>query len=164
MALKVRPAVHDDYDRLLEIYRQVDELHRRQHPEIFQEPDGPPRAFNYYCSVLEDMYSKIFVAEQGTDLVGFIHVVIRDSAPIPIMRPRRYAVIDGIGVREDRQKRGVGTALMEKAHAWASAMGASAVQLSVFAFNQGAVAFYKKQGYQVLSYKMALELPSGSKE
>ena len=58
----------------------------------------------------------------------------------------------------------VGTALMEKAHAWASAMGASAVQLSVFAFNQGAVAFYKKQGYQVLSYKMALELPSGSKE
>jgi GNAT superfamily N-acetyltransferase len=104
------------------------------------------------------MHTGIFVAEEAGDLAGFIHVAIRDSAPIPILRRRRYAVIDGVGVRVDRQKHGIGTALMEKAHAWASAMGAESIQLSVFAFNEKAFTFYEKLGYQTLSRKMERKL------
>ena len=164
MDILVRPATHEDYERLLEIYRQVDELHRRHHPEVFRQPDGPPRTFDYYCSLLEDMHTGIFVAEEGGDLAGFIHVAIRDAAPIPILRPRRYAVIDGIGVRSDRQNRGVGSALMAKAHTWAAAMGATAMQLNVYAFNEQALTFYRKLGYRTVSYKMDLELPPVVKE
>jgi GNAT superfamily N-acetyltransferase len=43
---------------------------------------------------------------------------------------------------------------MERAHAWALDKGINQIQLNVWEFNEGAIAFYEKLGYTVASRTM----------
>jgi diamine N-acetyltransferase len=100
----------------------------------------------------------LFVAKVEGKLVGFVHVIIRDSPAIPICVPRRYAIVDSIAVDKGFQRRGIGQALMEQAHYWAEEQGATAIELNVYEFNQGAIAFYQTFGYTATSRKMTKPL------
>ena len=133
---------------------QVDELHRGQHPEIFQKPDGPAREREYIQGVLEDACSEIFVAELQGNIIGFVTVMVLDARPIPILVPRRYVVVDNLVIDEHHRRLGVGSCLMSRAEQWAIENSATAIELSVYRFNQGAVELYTKLGYKDISVKM----------
>jgi hypothetical protein len=45
----------------------------------------------------------IFTAEAGEKLVGFVHVIVRDSPGIPVFTPWSYAMVDKIVVRSGYQ-------------------------------------------------------------
>jgi len=63
-------------------------------------------------------------------------------------------VIDSLAVKEGFRRSGVGRALMERAHQWARDKGVTQVELGVWEFNEGAMAFYEKLGYRPASRKM----------
>jgi GNAT superfamily N-acetyltransferase len=73
---------------------------------------------------------------------------------VPILVPRRYAVIDNIIVRAERRGHGIGLALMEAAETWALSLGAEMVELTVYLFNRRAIRFYEELGYSTLSQRM----------
>ena len=150
----IREATLQDYDELCGLIAEVDELHRSNLPQRFKEPQRPTREWEYFRSLIADESVGFFVAEKEGPLVGFVHVVVRDSRDIPILVPRRYAFIDSISVREELRGTGIGRALMEKAHEWAVSMGATEMELNVFEFNVDAVAFYRKLGYRTVCREM----------
>ncbi|MCG2767492.1 MAG: GNAT family N-acetyltransferase [Anaerolineae bacterium] len=154
----IRKATLDDYDELCGLIAEVDELHRINLPQRFREPEGPTREWDYLRSVITDENVGFFVAEDDGELVGFVHVVVRDSRDIPILVPRRYAFIDSIAVREELRGTGIGRVLMERAHEWATSMGATEMELNVFEFNEDAVAFYLKLGYRTVCREMSKPL------
>lgn len=154
----IRKAMLQDYDELCGLMAEVDELHRINLPQRFREPEGPTREWEYFRSVIADENVGFFVAEDDGELVGFVHVVVRDSRDIPILVPRRYAFIDSIAVREELRGTGIGRALMERAHEWAVSMGAPKMELNVFEFNEDAVAFYRKLGYRTVWREMSRPL------
>jgi len=156
----VRKATLDDYDELCALIAEVDELHRSNLPQRFREPEGPTREWEYFRSVITDESVGFFVAEDDGELVGFVHVVVRDSRDFPILVPRRYAFVDSIAVREELRGTGIGRVLMERAHEWATSMGARAteMELNVFEFNEDAVAFYRKLGYRTICREMSRPL------
>jgi ribosomal protein S18 acetylase RimI-like enzyme len=43
---------------------------------------------------------------------------------------------------------------MDKIHHWAISKGADDVELNVYEFNQGAIAFYRQLGYETISQKI----------
>ena len=47
---------------------------------------------------------------------------------------------------------------MDEAQVWAIAKGAASIELNVYEFNQAAISFYERLGYQTLSRKMSKEL------
>jgi ribosomal protein S18 acetylase RimI-like enzyme len=47
---------------------------------------------------------------------------------------------------------------MDEVRVWAIAKGATAIELNVYEFNETAIAFYERLGYQTLSRKMSKEL------
>ncbi len=100
----------------------------------------------------------LFLAEVNGSAVGFVHGVVRDTPAIPILVPRRYAIVDSIGVTSGFRGGGIGRMLMERIHAWAVAKGASAIELNVHAFNSGAISFYRKLGYETVSQRMSRSL------
>ena len=100
--------------------------------------------------------------KQGGELVGFVHAVIRDAPAFPVFVPRRYVMVDSIGVRSAFQNRGIGRKLMEKMEAWANAKGVTSIELNVYDFNKTAISFYESLGYHVFSRKMRKE-PKGDK-
>jgi GNAT superfamily N-acetyltransferase len=135
----IREATADDYAVLRELFDDVDALHRDNLPQIFQKPTGPAWEQEYYRRLITDENVGLFVAEVNEKVLGFIHAVIRDTPPIPILVPRRYAIVEGIGVRSDFRGGGIGRMLMDRIHEWAIVKGAIAIELNVHEFNRGAI-------------------------
>jgi diamine N-acetyltransferase len=150
----IRKATPQDYDELCIVIDEGDALHRDNVPQRFQKPTGPVRDRDYILGLLADENVGLFVAEQEGKLVGFVHVIIRDAPPLPILVPRRYAIIDSIAVRKEYRGQGIGHALMAQAHDWATAKGATTVELNVYDFNKQAIAFYRSLGYEIQAHWM----------
>ena len=161
MEVNIRKATAEDYNALCELFDAVDALHRANLPHLFQKPNGPAREPAYYGGLIADENVGLFVAETGEKLVGFVHAVIRDAPAIPVFVPRRYAIVDSIGVKLGFQNHGMGRMLMDTVHEWAMAKGATSIELNVYEFNKAALAFYERLGYETLSRKMSKALNRG---
>ncbi len=158
MEILIRPATIQDYPELCAIIAGVDTLHRRHLPNLFQEPDGPTRDRGYIQSLLADESVALFVAQAQDDVVGLVHVLVREAPPIPILVPRRYAVVDNLVVRPGFRRQGIGRALMNRAERWARERGAQTIELNVYEFNQEAIDFYRQMDYETLSRKLSKAL------
>ena len=158
MTINVRKATTNDYNTLCELFDEIDTLHRDNLPHLFQKPSGSVREQEYYSGLIADENVGLFVAEADGKLVGFIHAIVRDTPAFPVFVPRRFAIVDGIVVKLEFQNRGTGRILMDKMQEWAIAKGAVSIELNVYEFNETAISFYEKLGYQTFSRKMSKEL------
>lgn len=66
-------------------------------------------------------------------------------------RGDRHSYILMLYVAPDHRRQGIATALMHHAQNWATARGDRQIGLQVFADNPGAIALYRKLGYQTHS-------------
>lgn len=158
MELSIREASDQDYEGLCEVFAEVDALHREALPHLFREPDGPARAREYISSIIADENAAIFVAESDNQIIGFVHICLREPPDIPIMVPRHYASINDLAVRRRFRRSGIGRSLIERAHQWARDKGVTQVELTVWEFNKEAIAFYEKLGYKTASRRMSRSL------
>ena len=127
MDISVRKATTNDYSSLCELFDEVDALHRDNLPHIFQKPSGAAREQDYYSGLLADENVALLVAEAGEELVGFVHVIVRDAPTFPVFVPRRYAIVDSIVVKSGFKSHGIGRILMDKMQEWAIAKGATSI-------------------------------------
>jgi len=108
-------------------------------PHVFREPDGPARTKEFISGIIANEDAALFVAERDGQIIGLVHILVREAPDIPVMVPRRYAVIDDLIVRRNFRRFGVGRALLERAHRWAADKQATQVELNVWEFNQTAI-------------------------
>ncbi len=158
MEIYIRKATAKDYDILCELFDEVDALHRDNLAHLFQKPNGPVRERDYYEGLIADENVGLFVAAVGEKPVGFVHAIIKDAPAIPIFVPRRYAIVDNIGVKPEFRNQGIGRLLMDTIHKWAITKGATSIELNVYEFNQTAIAFYQRLGYETYSRRMSRTL------
>lgn len=154
----IRQATPKDYIPLCELFDEIDALHRDKLPGMFQKTDGPVRERAYYLSIVADENIGFFIAEAGPGLVGFVHTIFRDAPTFPVFVPRKIAVVDSLVVKAGFRQQGLGEMLMDKAQEWAIAKGATSMELNVYEFNQTAISFYERLGYQTYSRRMQKEL------
>jgi ribosomal protein S18 acetylase RimI-like enzyme len=154
LGIVVREATQEDYAALCAIIEEVDRMHREMLPRRFKASEGPARSRSYIVNALGALDVGLFVAEEEGELMGLVHVIVRDVPEVPIFVPRRYAFVENVTVRGAHRRRGIGRALMRKAEAWARTKGATSIELSVYAFNRAAQAFYRRLGYETLSHHM----------
>jgi diamine N-acetyltransferase len=157
----VRPATADDYDALCGLFGEVVSLHHEHLPQVFQEPAGPVREPEYFGALFADENAGLFVAEKDGSLIAFGYAAMRDRPPLAEFIPGRYAVVDGIGVKSEFRGGGIGSTLMHRMEEWAIAKGAIAIELNVYEFNQEAIAFYRRLGFETVSRKMGKPLGQG---
>jgi ribosomal protein S18 acetylase RimI-like enzyme len=158
MEISVRKATADDYISMCDLFNEIDALHREALPAIFQKPIGAVREKDYYLGLIADENVALLVAEAGENLVGFVHAIIRDAPALPVFVPRRYANVDSIVVKSGFQNHGIGRILMDKMQEWASAQGSTSIELNVYEFNETAISFYERLGYQTFSRKMSKDI------
>ncbi|MBE9030775.1 GNAT family N-acetyltransferase [filamentous cyanobacterium LEGE 11480] len=70
----------------------------------------------------------------------------------------RHAHIFLLYVHPEHRRRGIATAMMQCATAWAQARGDQQIGLQVFANNQPAVQLYQSLGYKIEAYSMLKQL------
>jgi GNAT superfamily N-acetyltransferase len=72
----------------------------------------------------------------------------------PQKHPITSLLVRGIVVRPELRRKGIATALVGNALAWARAEGAAEVQANVYDFNQSAAAFFASLGLAPLSHRL----------
>ncbi len=161
----VRQALPQDAAEITRVFLEADELHRQALSQVYRQPeDWPAMRQAYITNLFQEPNNALFVAEQHTavgdsaispgPMIGAVYACLREAPLTPVHTPRRFAVVDTLGVLRAYQRQGVGRALMEAVQCWAREKGASEVELTVWEFNASAIAFYENLGYTTANRRM----------
>ena len=157
MTILIRPAIKEDYAALLPIGLETQELHADAHPDIFAHGvSGLPE--DDFAGHINSETQIAYVAEVDDTIVGYILLEIRERKFLDMLIPRKLAHIRDLAVMKTHQQQGVGHLLFQQSIEWAKSKGVTSVELTVWEFNQHAIAFYKRQGMETLTRTMSLPL------
>lgn len=97
----------------------------------------------YLKTVQKHPDAAVFVAEDGDR-----HLVARLSLSRDPHPASRHVADLGLMVAADSRRRGIGTALLDEAVAWARGSGIRKLELHVFPWNEPAIGLYEAFGFQ----------------
>jgi len=148
-------ALHDR-EALCQLYHAFHEFHVRALPDRLLSLGEPPQTYegsDLYLAleqIIRDEDAAILLAEVGGQPVGLAEVYLRQDEANPLRAACRYGYLQSLVVAEAFRQRGVGTRLLEAAHQWSRAKGASEMRLDTWEFEQGPLGFYERLGYRTL--------------
>ena len=163
MPMSIREATADDIADLATLLVEVNDLHASALPHIYRRVAADDQTASFLRSLLEEEETRLLVAEEAGQLVGYVALRLSQAPNTPVHVPRRWVIIDAVVVREAFRRRGIGEALMEHAHAWAVEQDIGEVELEVAEFNAAAIALYQKLGYTTVSRRMTRALADGAR-
>ena len=155
MNYKMRDCCEKDYNALLSIFDEVQLFHYENRPDLYK----PTSTFSkeFFNEILNDKNKILCVFEEDV-VKGFVFAYIKETKNIPSKKDRRILFIDGIGVKKEYQKCGIGSILMNNMLEYATKNKVDAIELNVYNFNQNAIDFYKSFGFNVKSLSLEKSL------
>ena len=156
-AVTVRFAREEELDSVNRLRRQVNDLHVAGKPEVFK-PGFSDELRKYIYTIYKDPNQKIVVAELNGSLCGFavLNHIIRPETPF--MYVRDYLDVDEFCVDEDYRRQGVASALIGFIRDYAKEEGFDRLELNMWEFNRGALAFYETVGFRTYRRYMEMKL------
>jgi GNAT superfamily N-acetyltransferase len=114
------------------------------------------RFFDQYATGERELHAgtEILIATDRDQPAGLLAI----RSDTDYFTGHRRAYVELLAVAETAEGRGVGRVLMEHAEAWARDHDCIEVTLDVFASNAGAIAFYRRMGYEADHLRMAKPL------
>ena len=153
----VRFAREEDLARVNELRREVNDLHVAGKPEVFK-PGFCDELRDWIHAIWEDPRKRIVVAEADGTVCGFAvlnHIVRPEN---PFMFERDFLDIDEFGVDSRFRRQGVASALVRFIRDWAEQNGFRRLELNMWEFNRGALAFYEAAGFTTFRRYMEIKL------
>lgn len=143
--MKIRFAEARDIPNVIDLLRQVGEVHHRIRPDLFRAgaQKYDEAALN---RLLADPSRPILAAEEQGKMVGYAFCILQITKDDPVLCDRKVLYIDDLCVNEDFRGGGAAMALYDRAVSLARELGCDAVTLNVWWGNDRALAFYKKCG------------------
>lgn len=148
----VRNAEIKDYEAVVKIMEQVQEMHVKWRPDIYKiNKKMIPE--DKFAEILED--GTFFVAEAEGVVVGIMGIAFRHIEN-PSHVTRNVIFIDSMAVDEKYRGMGIGHLFFEKAKQIKEERHYDAVELQVNAKNKAAYEMYVKCGFKEKSINMEL--------
>lgn len=173
-AIHIRAATLDDFDKVSDLYLQVQQLHVNLRPDLYCPVDTviTRESFeetipNHNLWIAEipletrnDSSEEQTISHQNgiTSPAGFMQLETRQIES-PARYPTSVLYIHAICVDEKCRHSGVGRALMAKARELAAERGCTSVDLQVMACNDAAISFYQSLGFTPRSLNLEMPLP-----
>lgn len=143
--VKIRFAESRDIPCIIDLLRQVGEVHRQIRPDLFRA--GAQKYDEAALDrLLADPSRPILAAEEQGKMVGYAFCIVQITKDDPVLCDRKVLYIDDLCVDKDFRGRGSAKALYDRAVSLARELGCDAVTLNVWWGNDRALAFYKKCG------------------
>ena len=143
--MEIRLAKARDIPGMIDLLRQVGEVHHRIRPDLFRSG-----AQKYSEADLEELLKDparpIFAAVEEETLLGYCFCILEEVKDDPVLMDDKTLYIDDLCVDEGIRGRHVGKALYDHARAYAQESGCRSVTLNVWCGNDSAMAFYEKRG------------------
>ena len=153
--MSVRFATENDFDRVNELRKQVNDLHVAGKPEVFK-PGFSREMRDLVYKFRDDPEMEIVVAERGGAVCGFAVLRHISRPENPVKRAQDFLEIDEFGVDEAYRRQGVATEMIAFIRAFAAEKGLRRVELNMWEFNESALAFYEAVGFT--TYRRYMEM------
>jgi ribosomal protein S18 acetylase RimI-like enzyme len=151
----VRRARTEDLETLVRLWREMWEFHAPMDPRFEITAAADVVMGKWFEDTLDSERAAIFVAEERPGaLLGYVHAMILENPPV--VPHLYYGYVSEIAVRDRR--RGVGTRLLEAAHAWFREKNLPYVEVNVSVRNAVAGRFWRKQGYSEFLERLRRDL------
>ena len=159
---RIRATTAADAPRIADIYVAMARQHAALDPAEYRVPEhgAVVARFAGELQAAEDADLHL-VAEVDGLVVGSLDAFARPRPPAGSMRAARRSAAIGIAVDEGWRGRGIGTALMDAAEAWAHEMGLDALELDVADPNGDARRLYERLGYGMVAHTLVKPLREG---
>ena len=144
--MAIRTAQEKDIPRLLALLTQVDMVHHGGRPDLFR---GPATKYTEQelRELLKDGRRPIFVwTDENDTVMGYAFCIFQRHIGDHVLTDILTLYIDDLCVDETARGRHIGTQLYEHVLSFAREKGCYNVTLNVWAFNEDALAFYRKRG------------------
>ena len=159
----IRPATAEDEPALVELEHESAIHHAEVDPRRWRVPSKEAVAAYRRRRREEDPEARALVAVVGERVIGIVEVLPRAGVDYPGAARVPFDSVDiGLSVTPEWRDRGVGTALMEAAEAWARERGAARMILDIAAANTGARRLYERLGYETHALMMDKALEPGA--
>ena len=150
----VRLAVEADAAPLSSLNADVQALHAEALPWLFKPPGPETFTPADASALLAKPDNLVFLAEVGSDPAGYAYAEVVRRAETPLRYAYDEVHLHHISVRPAWRRRGVGEALIDAARQAASQRGIALLTLSAWSFNEGAWAFFRRQGFTTYNERM----------
>lgn len=154
--IRLVEAKPEDLDAFYKVHHETTILHGTNLPHIFKKLAEEDEK-KYLKCVLEDKNQKVYLTRYGSETVGYA-IFAKKEQPPTVFQQSTIGSIDSIGVLQGYRKRGIGQKLLTAGIDWFRGQGIEQIELNVYTFNNDAISFYTKNGFEVLSETMVLSL------
>jgi ribosomal protein S18 acetylase RimI-like enzyme len=155
--MKIRFAKEDELDRVNELRRQVNDLHVSGKPEVFK-PGFSDELRDFIHVIWNDPEQKIVVAESEGSICGFAVLHHINKPETPFMYERDFLDIDEFCVDEAFRRQGAASEMIRFIREYAVEKGFKRLELNMWEFNKGALAFYETAGFETFRRYMEIIL------
>ena len=114
--MHIRRAALDDLDAIEPLWKEMALFHQNLDPYFTIIPEAETRHRTYMSELLQDESKRIFVADDGAKLLGYIMAEI--NAYPPIYECTEYGHIGAISITRAARRQGVGRKLLDVALDW----------------------------------------------
>ena len=139
----IRKAAASDIDSLRSLYTKLEKDAVKYQPEHFVVGT---RSDSFFENIFQSDRQDILVAEEGSAVVGFIHVMILEQKNVSCLIPQTAVYIQDMIVSEEKRNHGIGTALIRAAKEYGAVHGADFMRVQVFPGNEAGIRFYERNG------------------
>jgi ribosomal protein S18 acetylase RimI-like enzyme len=144
--IEIKIATIDDVEDILEINQMTGELHEANLPNYFKHSTEQSQK-TFLESTINSEWSEVFIAKNKQETIGYLVLFLQDHPKESFMYDE-FGYIGSLGVKEEYQRQGIATLLIQKAEEYLINRGIYAMDLDVFMFNDKAFNLYQKLGYE----------------
>ena len=144
-AVAIRKATEADVPHIVELWVEFVDFHARYDSAFQRAPDGQEHLATTVRERLVDADASVFVAEDGTGLVGYCMARVNKRGPE--FGGWEFGDIHQLAVTEKRRRGGIGRLLFEAARTWFVERGVERMELRVLRTNPASTAFWRRLGF-----------------
>ena len=143
--MEIRFAINEDVPGILELLRQVGQVHHRGRPDIFRS-DAQKYGPSQVLALLNQSETPIFVAAENDRVLGYCFCQIKTYYRDPVINDHTTCYIDDLCVDENCRGQHIGSQLYHTVCRYAKERGCRTVTLNVWSCNESAMKFYEAMG------------------
>jgi len=143
--MEIRFAIPEDVPGILELLRQVGQVHHQGRPDIFRT-DAQKYGPSQVLAMLDKAETPIFVAVEEGEVLGYCFCQMKTYYRDPVIADHTTCYIDDLCIDENARGKHIGSALYEAVCRYAKNRDCYSITLNVWSCNPGAMKFYEKLG------------------